>query len=609
MKRVAGYARVSTVGQAKDGTSLEDQRDIIEEKCKQEGLKLEKFFSDGGASGGSLERPELQALISDAEKGLFDTIMFTKLDRLGRNIRDTLNLWHKLHEELHLEIICVKDPIVNTDGIMGKAMFSLIAIFAELERGMIRERTQAGRKIKWEKGDAYFGELPLGYIRSESGKVIIEEEHAQIYHKVVDLYLNQRLSTKKIALELTRAGIPTPSAIKKKKIQSSRWNGISVVDMLKNPAYKGEKVCNKEIYRHKLNALGKKNFDDGKTTKPESEWITFAFDPLITPEKWQQIQDRMQAQKLKPKRVYKGYEDHFLFDGFLYCGECGSRMRKRVKVEKDNDGKQGKVRLYYTCCWHGVSADIKEIAGRKSCYLEAVNADQTDDKLFNQIIDLLTRPTYFVSAWLKDLNTEELEKKVALLEQKSKQLNKRLLEGYNLIASTENSGIKKIYEEGRQKDQKEWGTVQADLTDAKRELDHSTNKKDRYKAFCEAMKKSDPKGKWKLQFSTKGGFSDFMHSLPFAEKKRIVETIVSPEQGGKCFVQYVRPIDFLDSDELKEIPKEKWNAPLTDREPYPHGDFMFDLDRVESVINSLKDKSLLSKVYADPPAGRGKYAH
>jgi site-specific DNA recombinase len=591
MKRVAGYARVSTTGQVKDGTSLQDQKDVIEEKCRQDNSTLVEFYCDGGISGGSLDRPALQSLISDAGKGKFDAVMFTKLDRLGRNLRDILNLWHKLHEDLHLKIICVNDPIINTDGVMGKAMFSLIAVFAELERGMIRERTQSGRKIKWEKGDAYFGEIPLGYARNESGKVVVDEEQAKIYRKITDLYLNQRLSTKKIAIELTRAGIPTPSAIKGKKKQSVRWNGITVVDMLKNPAYQGEKICNQAIYRHKLDRLGKQNFDNGKTLKPENEWIHFSFPSLISAERWQQIQDRMQAQKLKPKRVYKGYEDHFLFDGLLYCGECSSRMRKRVKVEK-----YGTVRLYYTCFWHGASADIKEIAGRQSCYLEAVNADEIDNALFNQVIEVLTRPNEFVSAWLKDLNTEELQEKVALLEKKEKQLQQKLLEAFNVITGTDNPSIRKLYENERKKNEEEWEATQVYLKNAKYELDQSSNKTDRYKAFCEAMKKAKLTERLKLRFSTKVNFSDFMHALPFAEKRRVVETIVSPEQGGKCLVQYIRPTDILDDEELQNVPKEKRHVPLTDREPYPHIDFIFDLDRVEAVISSLNRCNLLSKV-------------
>jgi hypothetical protein len=98
------------------------------------------------------------------------------------------------------------------------------------------------------------------------------------------------------------------------------------------------------------------------------------------------------------------------------------------------------------------------------------------------------------------------------------------------------------------------------------------------------------------RLKTQGTLRQFLERLPFAEKKRLVESIVSPEQGGKCFIQYVQPIDYVDDDELKNMPKEEWYMPQMDRAPYAYGDFMIDFDRIEKVINSLDRDELLNKV-------------
>ncbi len=186
MKRVAGYARVSTASQASDGTSLVEQKRKIEDMCRREGYDLVGFYSDGGVSGGSTQRPELRRLIKDAKDGRFDTVLFTKLDRLGRSLRDICNLYHELNEELHLELVSIDDPTINTRGPMGKALIGLVAIFAEFERAMIRERTVAGRKSKWEGGSAIIGDIPYGYREANSRAIEIDTEQAAVYRRIVE---------------------------------------------------------------------------------------------------------------------------------------------------------------------------------------------------------------------------------------------------------------------------------------------------------------------------------------------------------------------------------------------------------------------------------------
>jgi site-specific DNA recombinase len=122
-KRVAGYGRVSTQAQATEGTSSEEQRRVIEEECRKNSWNLVQFYTDDGFSGKNDNRPGLKRLIDEAKQGKFDAVMFTKLDRLGRNLRDILNIWHDLSEE-GLEIICVQQPQVNTFGSLGKMMLS-----------------------------------------------------------------------------------------------------------------------------------------------------------------------------------------------------------------------------------------------------------------------------------------------------------------------------------------------------------------------------------------------------------------------------------------------------------------------------------------------------
>lgn len=601
VKRAAIYGRVST-DQQTDNTSLEEQRRINELHAKQQGWKVVDSYYDI-ISGGSTNRPELQRMREDAKAGKFEAVLFTKLDRFARNSRDMENLYHEFGL-IDVELVCVSDPSLNSSGKMGKVIRSIMGTFAEFERETIRERTSGGRKIKWRNGTAFMGELPFAYVKDANGKIVIDEERATLYKKIVSMYLDERLNSKKIALELTRQGIPTPTAQKGKAVKSTRWNPTTVLNMLKNPAYIGEGLYNKKSYSQPPEGEGKPGRNRLVTlekTKPEGEWIKFAFPPIISKDIFQQIQARMQTQKIKPKRVYKGYEDHFLFDGLIYCGECGSRMGKSVKTEKN-----GKARLYYTCYWHATSADIKKVAGR-SCILKAVNANETDDQLFNQIADLLVKPESLISSWFRDIDFNELEKRVALLEKKDKQLKKKLSEGFELITGVSDVATKKIYQDGQKKIEREWQDMQADLTFARQALEDAANKNQRYEDFKNALNK--PLKGWRRRFKTEVTLQQFLTALPFSEKKRLCESIVAPEQGGKCFVQYIRPVDYLDSDELNNIPKKHWHMPQMDRAPYAYGSFMIDFNKIEAVISSLNRDDLLKKVDSCPTPPRGQYAH
>jgi site-specific DNA recombinase len=115
-KKVGGYVRVSSFEQAEKGTSLDEQKRIIREECLRRGWQLVQIYCDEGASGKLTDRQGLRELQRAAKIGMFQTIMFTKSDRLTRSLRDLSNLWHDW-TEAGIEIICVEQPEINSKGI------------------------------------------------------------------------------------------------------------------------------------------------------------------------------------------------------------------------------------------------------------------------------------------------------------------------------------------------------------------------------------------------------------------------------------------------------------------------------------------------------------
>jgi len=123
-----GYARVSTGDQ-----SLDPQVDRLKE------VGCEQVFSDH-ASGKLARRPQLDAALAYLRKG--DILVITKLDRLGRSVRNLVELADILAErEIDLRVL---DQGIDTSTIGGKLVFHIFSAIAEFERGLISERTHDG---------------------------------------------------------------------------------------------------------------------------------------------------------------------------------------------------------------------------------------------------------------------------------------------------------------------------------------------------------------------------------------------------------------------------------------------------------------------------------
>ena len=133
-----GYGRVS-----KRDQHPEAQRDaLLAAGCDPEHLFIEKVSS-------RLEkRPRLEDALAYARPG--DTLVITKLDRLGRSVRDLMDLVTRI-EKLGLDFVVLHQQI-DTSTAAGRAFFQMVAVFAEFEREMIRERTMDGLEAARARG-------------------------------------------------------------------------------------------------------------------------------------------------------------------------------------------------------------------------------------------------------------------------------------------------------------------------------------------------------------------------------------------------------------------------------------------------------------------------
>lgn len=140
VKIAIGYTRVSTDYQVKDGASLEAQEGEIAAEAKRNGMFLSRIYIDEGISATNWDkRLAFEKLLLEIEEN--ETLIVTRLDRIGRNAKDLLNIHDNLKERgCFLNMLDLK---FDTSTHVGKMMFSVFSAQAELERATISERVKA----------------------------------------------------------------------------------------------------------------------------------------------------------------------------------------------------------------------------------------------------------------------------------------------------------------------------------------------------------------------------------------------------------------------------------------------------------------------------------
>lgn len=204
MKALA-YVRVSTQGQV-DGVSLETQESKIRSYCDANDLELLKVYCDAGLSGGKASnRPALQEALSAIQKGEAGALVVFRLDRLARNTVDALTIAKRLDRRgASLHSLSEK---LDTSSATGRFFFALVASLAELERGIIAERTAAAHAFTRAQGLAT-GHAPFGYALAGDGRTLLPVKREQDVLRKITRLTASGASERAIVAKLNAKGIP-----------------------------------------------------------------------------------------------------------------------------------------------------------------------------------------------------------------------------------------------------------------------------------------------------------------------------------------------------------------------------------------------------------------
>ncbi len=242
--RCAIYTRKSSEeGLDMEFNSLDAQRESCEAYIasqRSEGFAaIRERYDDGGHSGGTLERPALQRLLTDVEAGLIDVIVVYKIDRLSRSLMDFAKLV-EIFDRNQVTFVSVTQSF-NTTTSMGRLTLNILLSFAQFEREVIGERIRDKIAASRKRGMWMGGFVPLGY-RVENRKLLIEESEAATVRMIFDRFVTIGSATvlaKTLAAEnvRTRRGKPIDKGFLYKLLNNRVYIGEAVH---KGASYPGE---------------------------------------------------------------------------------------------------------------------------------------------------------------------------------------------------------------------------------------------------------------------------------------------------------------------------------------------------------------------------------
>jgi len=392
MKKAAGYVRVSTTAQAKEGESLQTQKDSIALFCETHGLELIEIITDEGVSGKKQKRPGLTALLAGVKDRKYDCVISTRLTRFGRSAKDLLNNLSVL-EENWVRFISLKESL-DTSSPAGRLLRTVLAGVAEFEHDVIKDQLHENRKIRWSRGDIHMGKPPYGYTWDKEKKQFgINPDEAEIYNRIVSMYLDQNMGYKSITIKLREEGIRCKRAF---------FSPTVVGYILKNPCYCGRYIVNRKVYKGNIKT---------KTDKPTSENIIVSLPPLIDKLTWDKIQEKILFNKVKTKRTT--IPEYFLRN-VLQCGECGGS----IKPENGRKRKDGSHYRYYQCYWNGASPRDLAVHGKdKKCPMPLIRAQELEDSVMYHLLHYLTFGGFTLKGEYIPAEIEQLVKPERYVEQ------------------------------------------------------------------------------------------------------------------------------------------------------------------------------------------------
>ncbi len=311
-------------------------------------LSLVDTYIDNGHTGTVFDRPEFNRLMNDIKSGRIKCLVVRDLSRFGRDYIETGTYLERIFPQIGLRFIAIKENYDNfdTDGSNESLMIPLQNMINALYSKDISRKVSTALKAQMEQGTFQKRNLPYGYRWNEEHTNMVIDEETASYVRLIFQRKIEGCSMPMILDELDRLGAPNTELRKRQNgtrtgdgCSCKGWHKSTVYGILTNPHYVGDTVLGRSmvaIYK------GIKSHN----VKDKDEWIVFpnTHQAIISREDFQKVQDIMNAASVaRQTKMQKSVEIRAtlinLFDGKIFCADCGKRMYfHRKKVDKRKDG-------------------------------------------------------------------------------------------------------------------------------------------------------------------------------------------------------------------------------------------------------------------------------
>jgi len=375
------YVRVSTEEQAQEGYSIRGQSEKLKSYALLKDWEIHDIYSDEGISGKNIvDRPAINRLIEDIQKGKVNNVLVFKVDRLTRSTKNLIELV-ELFEEYNCAFNSLTESI-DTDTPSGRMFLKIIGIFAEFERENLVSRLKLGFERKVKEGYTLASRsVSYGYIRKTGNKIQeIDPVESKIVKEIFSMYLDENKSFNKIAKTLNNRKVPT-------KNNAIRWEINTIKSLLTNPTYIGK-------VRYSVH-------NDEKYFEADGH-----HESLISEEMFYLVQEKIKniTKNLPTKRPI---EDNY-FCGLLFCSLCGSKFTTHRYWDKKYENGDKIYSTSYRC--------IKKLKG----YLKNEQACKCPDishKKIEKVFELyIAKIKNFTEIKNIDLSNTEENKRCEQLE-------------------------------------------------------------------------------------------------------------------------------------------------------------------------------------------------
>lgn len=428
MKRktiVALYIRVSTQEQAREGYSIEEQKERLEKYADAHGWIIYKVYSDPGFSGGSIERPGLKAMIRDISENKIDKVVVYKLDRLSRSQKDTLYLIEDIFLENNTDFVSMTENF-DTSTPFGKAMIGILSVFAQLEREQIKERMALGREGRAKSGLWGGGaNVPIGY-RYANNVLTPDPFEAMIVRRIYSEYLSGKSKTA-ICTDLNKEGL---------RSSYGPFTKTTITQILHHGIYSG-------------------------LIKYHDRYYESNYERIIDRETWLKIQELNRKNAEKNPYSSLGFNNRVsIITGLCYCKICGKKMKSVYNTPGRGYHPERGIQKFIVC------PDKK----KTGCTNRRYRMEEIEDIILTEIKKLRIDPDYLKAVRSKSENNniaEEIQVLTDRIEGNDIKIS-RLMDLYS-IGGVDLSQVKdKIENIGRESE-----SLKRQIQDLKREQTES----------------------------------------------------------------------------------------------------------------------------------------